>query len=242
MTSEAMTKQFKTNLRCQACVATIKPLFDGDPTIKRWSADTSNSDKVLTVEGDAVDPQHVAQLLEAAGYQSLGEVIAPNPPTLAEPPVSYFPLLLILAYLVGAIGLIEWTLGGFDLTRAMMHFMAGFFLVFSFFKLLNLSAFADSYAMYDIVARRSRAYALAYPFIELALGLAYLVPANSVVTNLVTLVVMGVSAVGVVQSLFSKQKIRCACLGAVFNLPMSFVTLVEDGLMIAMAAWMLIKT
>jgi hypothetical protein len=241
MTSEAMTKQFKTNLRCQACVATIKPLFDGDPTIKRWSADTSNSDKVLTVEGDAVDSRRVAQLLEKAGYQSLGEVIAPSPPTLTEPPVSYFPLLLILAYLLGVVGLIEWTLGGFDLNRAMMHFMSGFFLVFSFFKLLNLSAFADSYAMYDIVARRSRAYALAYPFIELELGLAYLVHANPLVTNLVTLVVMGISAVGVIQSIVSEKKIRCACLGAVFNLPMSFVTLVEDGLMIVMAAWMLVR-
>jgi hypothetical protein len=237
-----MTKQFKTNLRCQACVATIKPLFDGDPTIKRWSADTSNADKVLTVDGDVIDSRHVAQLLEEAGYQSLGEVTAPSPTSaVAEPPVSYFPLLLILGYLLGIVGLIEWSLGGFDVNRAMMHFMAGFFLVFSFFKLLNLNAFADSYAMYDIVARRSHAYALAYPFIELALGLAYLVHANSLVTNLITLVVMGVSAVGVIQSLISKKKIRCACLGAVFNLPMSFVTLVEDGLMLAMAAWMLVR-
>jgi hypothetical protein len=52
---------------------------------------------------------------------------------------------------------------------------------------------------------------------------------------------MGISAVGVIQSIVSEKKIRCACLGAVFNLPMSFVTLVEDGLMIVMAAWMLVR-
>jgi hypothetical protein len=41
----------------------------------------------------------------------------------------------------------------------------------------------------------------------------------------------------VIQSLLNKRKIRCACLGTVFNLPMSTVTLVEDGLMVAMAAF-----
>ena len=124
----------------------------------------------------------------------------------------------------------------------MMHFMSGFFLVFSFFKLLDVGAFADSYAMYDIVARRSRAYALAYPFIELGLGLAYLAPISPFAVNLVTLIVMGVSTVGVVQSLVSKKKIRCACLGAVFNLPMSTVTLIEDVLMAGMAAAMLVSS
>jgi hypothetical protein len=54
--------------------------------------------------------------------------------------------------------------------------------------------------------------------------------------NLTTLVVMSVSSIGVIQSVLQKRKIRCACLGTVFNLPMSTVTLVEDGLMIAMAA------
>src|SRR5262249_5779920 len=146
----------------------------------------------------------------------------------------------ILLYLLAVVGVIEWSHGGFVWERAMTHFMAGFFLAFSFFKLLNLSAFADSYSMYDIVAQRSRAYALAYPFIELGLGLAYLSQGQPFAVNLVTLIVMGVSAVGVVQSLMSKRKIRCACLGAVFNLPMSTVTLVEDLLMAGMAAWMLV--
>jgi hypothetical protein len=121
----------------------------------------------------------------------------------------------------------------------MRHFMAGFFLVFSFFKLLNVTAFADAYMTYDVVAKRARWYGLAYPFIELLLGLAYFVNFQPMVTNVVTLVVMGVGTIGVVESLLNKRKIRCACLGTVFNLPMSVVTLVEDTLMVAMALAML---
>ena len=86
---------------------------------------------------------------------------------------------------------------------------------------------------------RSRAYALAYPFIELALGVAYLASLWPVATNAVTLAVMVVGTAGVVQSLLARRKIRCACLGAVFNLPMSTVTILEDVLMAGMAAFML---
>jgi hypothetical protein len=52
-------------------------------------------------------------------------------------------------------------------------------------------------------------------------------------------VVMSLSIIGVLESVFNHRKIRCACLGTVFNLPMSTVTIIEDALMIAMSGWML---
>jgi hypothetical protein len=157
-------------------------------------------------------------------------------PDASQPKASYYPLVLILLYLLGAVGLAEAASGGFDGMRAMGRFMAGFFLVFSFFKLLNLSAFADAYAGYDVVAVRWRGWGFVYPFVELALGAAYLTGFWPTTTNVVTLLVMGVGTVGVVKSLLARRKIRCACLGTVFNLPMSYVTLVEDLLVVAMAA------
>jgi copper chaperone CopZ len=151
---------------------------------------------------------------------------------------TYQPLLLIIAYIAGVTVLIE-TQQGFDAARAMRHFMAGFFLVFSFFKLLNLRAFADAYAGYDLLAMRWHGYGLVYPFIELALGVAYVLNFNPPLTNAITLMVMSFSALGVIKALADKRSIVCACLGAVFNLPMSTVTLVEDLAMVLMAAAML---
>ena len=121
----------------------------------------------------------------------------------------------------------------------MTHFMAGFFLVFSFFKLLNLKGFAESYAMYDVVAKKVSAWAYLYAFIELGLGISYLLNYNPLVTNVVAFIVMSLSIIGVLQSVFNKKKIQCACLGAVFNLPMSTVTIIEDGLMILMSGIMI---
>jgi hypothetical protein len=50
---------------------------------------------------------------------------------------------------------------------------------------------------------------------------------------------MGVSIIGVLQTVFVKRKIQCACLGAVFNLPMSTITIMEDGLLVGMSIIML---
>ena len=112
--------------------------------------------------------------------------------------------------------------------------------VFSFFKLLNLSGFAESYAMYDVIAKRFLAWGYIYAFTELALGLAFLTGFNPLVTNSVSFVVMTVSIIGVLQSVLNKRKIKCACLGDVFNLPMSTVTIIEDALMIGMSGIMLL--
>lgn len=121
----------------------------------------------------------------------------------------------------------------------MNHFMGGFFLAFSFFKFLDLKGFADSYKMYDIVAKRIPFWAYLYPFIELGLGLSFLSNIFPLLTNSITFIVMTISIIGVLQAVFNKKKIQCACLGAVFNLPMSTVTIIEDALMIVMSGIMI---
>lgn len=105
--------------------------------------------------------------------------------------------------------------------------------------MLDVKGFASSYAMYDLLAIKVPIYGYIYPFIELGLGLAYLTGFNPFFTNVATIAVMGFSSIGVIKSVLNKQKLRCACLGAVFNLPMSTVTIIEDLLMVAMAATML---
>ncbi|MEZ4722198.1 MAG: cation transporter [Flavobacteriales bacterium] len=152
---------------------------------------------------------------------------------------TYKPLLMIVGFIAGTTLLAQWPFDSLSWMTWMRHFMAGFFIVFAFFKLLNLEGFAMSYRMYDIVAAKWKSWAFIYPFVELALGVAYLINWNPTITNWATVVVLGVSSIGVIQSNLNKRKIKCACLGDVFNLPMSTVTIVEDLSMVAMAAWML---
>ncbi|MBC7934201.1 MAG: cation transporter [Rhizobacter sp.] len=152
---------------------------------------------------------------------------------------TYKPILLIFGYITTIAIIAATHQNTFHWMQAMNIFMAGFFLTFSFFKMLDLKGFAESYSMYDIVAMKIKPWGFVYAFIELALGIAYATNFQPLVTNIVTLVVMSISIIGVLQSVFNKRKIQCACLGAVFNLPMSTVTIIEDALMIAMSAVML---
>ncbi len=153
---------------------------------------------------------------------------------------SYYPIFLIFGFIAGITLLIQFSKGTFNTTQWMEHFMAGFFLLFSFFKLLNLNAFADGYGTYDIIAKKWRTYGYIYPFIELLLGIAYLTDFRPLAINIITLAVMGISSIGVAQSLLKKITFQCACLGTIVKLPLSKVTLFEDLLMVAMSLAMVL--
>jgi copper chaperone CopZ len=152
----------------------------------------------------------------------------------------YRPILVIFAYITGITILVEMVRGSFVWELWMQNFMAAFFLVFSFFKMLDLKGFAESYFSYDIIAKRWMGWGYVYAFIELGLGLAYLLRFDPLITNIATIVVMSISIIGVLQSVLNKRKIKCACLGAVFNLPMSTITIIEDALMIGMSGIMIL--
>ena len=233
--------EFKTNLNCGSCVAAVKPFLDNIPQITDWHVDTAATDRTLTVRGETVSPDSVREAVAQAGFHAESRDVTGHKSHVqveaaeVAVQVTYFPLLLLGAYLVGVVGVLELQTGSWNSMRAMRNFMGAFFLTFSFFKMLDLRGFADSYRMYDIMARRFPRFAYVYPFIELMLGVGYITGFQPVIVNFASLLVMSVSSVGVVQSLLQKRKIRCACLGSVFNLPMSTVTLIEDGLMMAMA-------
>ena len=89
-------------------------------------------------------------------------------------PETFKPLILIFLFISGVSVIATIEGGQINLMKWMNYFMAGFFITFSFFKFLDLRAFADSYSMYDLLAKRVRTYGFVYPFIELAMGIAYL--------------------------------------------------------------------
>lgn len=151
---------------------------------------------------------------------------------------SFLPLIIIISIIIAfTIGMSIYR--GWNYKDAMLDFMAGFFLVFGFFKIINLPGFVEAYAMYDIIAQRSRLYAYIYPFIEVGLGIAYLFRYKLFLANLITVIIMAIGSIGVAIELSKGRQIICACLGAVFKLPMTYVTLSEDLIMGAMALYMI---
>jgi copper chaperone CopZ len=230
-----------TGMHCRGCVDRITKALRAIAGVT--SADVTLDPPRAQVEMvQHVPTQKLDEAVRAAGDYHLSDVQSSPEQAMdvSQTKESLYPLFLIVGYIAGTVGIIAASTGDTSLPTMMRHFMAGFFLVFSFFKLLDLRGFADTYRSYDILARAWPAWAYLYPFVELGLGIAYVVNFNPLATNLATLVVMLVGAAGVFKTLLKKQAIRCACLGTVLNLPMTKVTLVEDLGMAAMSAAMLL--
>ena len=62
--------QFKTNINCSACVAKVTPYLNGAKDIKEWKVDTSNPNKILTVETSSLRAAEVTSILAGAGYKA----------------------------------------------------------------------------------------------------------------------------------------------------------------------------
>lgn len=133
---------------------------------------------------------------------------------------SYAPLVAI----IGAILLVAVIIGG----DVVYNFMTGFFLVFSFFKLIDLKGFAEGYSTYDLLAMRIKAYGYVYPFIELGFGLLMLLGGHSRALFFAEFIVMAFSGIGVAIKVAKHEQFKCVCLGTFLKVPLTTVTLVED--------------
>jgi copper chaperone CopZ len=240
-----MTHEYMiTGMTCMSCVARIKDqlLRLGDVT----AVDVQlNPSRAIISMNKHIPVLVLQQAVSKAGLYKIIEMTGPPVTTnvasteVNESGVSYLPIILIFAYIVGVSLLVQISGDSFNVELWMRHFMAGFFLVFSFFKIINLQGFATGYRNYDIVAKKIPVWGFIYPFLELALGIAYLISFEPLGTNIAAFIIMGVGCIGVIQSLLKKTAFECACLGTVIRVPLGKVSLLEDVIMIAMSGIMI---
>lgn len=233
------TKYPITGMSCAKCVAKIHSILSLHPQIA--SVQITLDPPAANVESSReIAAGELNEWLSPLGKYQIGVT---DTPALPEKNSStYRPLIVVFAYLFLVTGSVMYASESSGWMEFMRLFMGGFFVVFSFFKMLDLRGFADAYRGYDLIAKKSATYAFAYPFIELALGLSYLAKLNPLWVNFITAIIMAASLAGVLKAVLSKKSIRCACLGTVFQLPMSTVTIIEDAAMLTMALAMLIPT
>ena len=151
---------------------------------------------------------------------------------------SYKPIYLILVYLL-AINIIICYKGMW--MDFMANFMASFFLVFSFFKMLDLKGFANGYASYDIVAKKFHSYGYVYPFLELGFGFAYMIFPENIYLNIAVFFVMLISTIGIIKAKLTKQKFYCVCVGTLLKVPLGSLAIIEGVSMVLMSLLMIIQ-
>lgn len=143
----------------------------------------------------------------------------------------YKALFILFAYLLAmSYFIVESNQNSFMLTL-----MGLFFLIFSYFKVIHLKEFVASFARYDPLAKLIPKYGYVYPFIEITLGVLFLLGVYIEFAAFATIIVLFATTSGVLLALRKGEILECACLGVVFNLPLSKVTVIENTAMIIMA-------
>lgn len=227
-------------MTCEGCVAKVSHILQQHASISSVAVVLSNKSATITMS-EELAVNELQHLFGTSSKYRVGAFQATIDQESESVFTTYKPLLLIFIFIAATTAIASMNDGKIELMLWMRYFMAGFFIVFSFFKFLNLTGFAESYAMYDVLAKRVKVYGLVYPFLELLLGVAYLTNYEPETTYMITIFLMSFSSIGVIQSVLDKRKIKCACLGAVFNLPMSKITIIENLTMVVMACVMLWK-
>lgn len=134
----------------------------------------------------------------------------------------------------------QWMAGSWHGMRAMSDFMAGFFLIFGLFKVIDLRGFVVAYKKYNLIAHHLTFYAYAVPFIQIGLGITYLFHVYPLASNSINFVMMSLGFLGVLSKLIKKEIIPCACLGTIFSHPLSLMSLFEQALMVVMSLSMML--
>ncbi len=152
----------------------------------------------------------------------------------------YVPLIVVFAFILLA-SAVHVAVMGNTLENWMMAIMGYFFLFFALFKFIDLPGFQEGFRHYDILAQRLPVWGYVYPFAELALGSLFLLGNQSQLLLVATIIITLLNVVSVWIKLAKKEVFMCACLGTVLKVPLTTVTLIEYGLMGAMALWMLAR-
>lgn len=234
-----------TGMTCNGCRTSVEDKLNGLPDVIKASVDLDKSEAQIEMS------QHISIEKLQSTLSDKYLISERKEQNIYEPPTDItkvetseinqlFPLFLIFGYIIIASVLLNtnpWDTNGF-----MLDFMGLFYIVFSFFKLLDLKGFPDSFRMYDPLAKVFPIYAWVYPFIEVALGVMFLMRFQIPIALVLTLIILGVTTVGVSKALLNKKTISCACLGTALKLPMTKATFIENTIMIVMAIFMIVKT
>ncbi|MDE0878830.1 MAG: glutaredoxin [Sphingomonas bacterium] len=186
-------------------------------------------------------PQTFIDGERVGGYDDLRAYL--GKPVKAPDAVTYTPVIAIFAMTAMMALAASWATQGRLLTvRSGEWFIAFSMCALAIQKLRDVDGFATMFLGYDLLARRWVPYAYLYPFGEALAGILMIAGAALWLAVPVALIIGGIGAVSVFYAVYvQKRELKCACVGGSSNVPLGFVSLTENVMMVAMAIWMLVR-
>ncbi|WP_185267810.1 MauE/DoxX family redox-associated membrane protein [Halopseudomonas xiamenensis] len=186
-------------------------------------------------------PQVFIEGVRIGGYDDLrryfGKAVPGPEATSYQPVIAVFGMAALLALAT------SWmALGNLFTVRALESFVAFAMSILALLKLRDLESFSSMFLGYDLLAQRWVPYAYLYPFGEALAGVLMVAGALLWLSIPVALLIGSVGAVSVFKAVYiDKRELKCACVGGDSQVPLGFVSLTENLMMVGMALWMLAK-
>lgn len=195
-------------------------------------------DRFKSAHGVATTPQTFIGGERIGGYDDLrryfGLEVADPSATTYRPVVALFAMTALMAAAAGfAVDGTVFTL------RVAEWFIAFSMVVLALLKLQNVEKFATMFLNYDLLAQRWVPYGRVYPFAEATAGVLMVAGALDWLSIPIALFIGTVGAASVFKAVYlDRRELKCACVGGDSNVPLGFISLTENLMMIAMALWM----
>ena len=247
-------KFFVSGMTCESCTNSIKIAILSAYPQSNVELSLNSSELLITTDSE-ITLSKLNEIVRVLGnYEIRNKKTIPNnfirfdletkDKTLLNAIYNYFndkkPLLVALFVVIASsICLSINTINDDFFDKFISYYMGMFFIIFSFLKLLNVKSFASSFSGYDIISKKIYKYSLIYPFIELILGLYYLSGNSDLFVSVFVIAIMLSQTYGVINVIFNKKNVRCACMGETINLNISEVTLLENIVMMFMSSYMI---
>lgn len=236
-----MSQKFQIQgMTCLGCADTIQTRLRKESVV--ISAEVSFENEELLLDSKVpVDNEYIDSIISNLGNYNVKNQNANLFSKFLSHLNSKKPILLALTIVIVSSLSIQTPFQNFDLDNWFITYMGLFFMLFSFLKLLNIKGFSITFSRYDLLGKNIPGFAVSYPFLELCLGVAFLTNSLLITANLATLIFMISQCIGVGNVLRKKEIIQCACLGSSINLPVSYLTLIENLVMVSMSSYMLFQ-
>ena len=233
-----MKTTFKiSGMTCNGCRSTVENKLSSLDGIDNVQVDLTNGEAIVYSK-NPISFSLISNSLPSK-YKLISNIPAQDNEIIKSSKIKQLkPLFIILGYI--SLTSILLNFKNWNSTNAMLDFMGLFYIIFSFFKILDIKGFSTSFKMYDPLAKKITIYGYIYPFIEILLGLMFLTRIEVNIALLITIIILGITSVGVTKTLLNKRTINCACLGTTLKLPMTEATFIENAIMITMAIVLLI--
>ena len=203
-----------------------------------WLRTREQTDEFMKEQGVETTPQIFIDNTRIGGYDDLRRYLGKQIPDPEA--VTYQPVIVVFAIAALMASATSWSVFGTLLSvQTIKWFIAFSMCILAILKLRDLESFSNMFLGYDLLARRVVRYAYVYPFAEAIAGVLMIAGSMIWLAAPLAFFIGVVGAYSVFRAVYvEKRELKCACVGGDSNVPLGFISLTENLMMVGMAIWM----